>query len=166
MAGPLQESEVREVPPPPLDIERARRTPFAPYWILGVGRGVFSTSWTGRGTVRRRDARSRCRMFWTLLCCGSSTVFVWIALQVSASYWSRASRGRYCHDFHRSRSLSLFGRRSAFDITGLLAIAAPPLSFSICLILFSHTPGSHSLIRLNIYYPLFPPCLCVELFFV
>ncbi|XP_071253029.1 uncharacterized protein [Salvelinus alpinus] len=43
----------------------------------------------------------------------------------------------YCHDFRRSRLLSLFGRRSAIDVTGFLAIAAPFL-ISICFVFF-HT---------------------------
>ena len=49
------------------------------------------------------------------------------------------------------------------DVTGLLAIAD---SFSICFVLFSHTPGFHSLITCCVFNPLFPPCVCVVLFVV
>ena len=44
-----------------------------------------------------------------------------------------------CHDFRRSWSLSLFGQRSAVDVTGLLAIAAPPFIFPFVLTCFQHT---------------------------
>uniref|UniRef100_A0AAZ3RUI8 Uncharacterized protein n=2 Tax=Oncorhynchus tshawytscha TaxID=74940 RepID=A0AAZ3RUI8_ONCTS len=54
---------------------------FEPFWTRGVGRRAFSTSWSGRGTVRRRDAGCRWRTSWTLRCCGSSTVSIWIALR-------------------------------------------------------------------------------------
>uniref|UniRef100_A0A673ZSX4 Integrase catalytic domain-containing protein n=1 Tax=Salmo trutta TaxID=8032 RepID=A0A673ZSX4_SALTR len=56
VAGPLQQSEVREVPPPPLDIEGAPAYTDEPLWTLDIGRGAFSTSWSGRGTARRSDA--------------------------------------------------------------------------------------------------------------
>ncbi|XP_036817980.1 uncharacterized protein wu:fc27b11 isoform X1 [Oncorhynchus mykiss] len=42
-----------------------RRMLFEPSWT----QGVFSTSWSGRGTVRRRH--SGWRTSWTLRCCGS-----------------------------------------------------------------------------------------------
>jgi hypothetical protein len=65
------------------------------------------------------------------------------------------------HDFYRSRYLSLFGQCSALDVAGLLAITDP---FSICFVLFSHTPGFNSLIKCCVFNPLFPPCLCAVLF--
>uniref|UniRef100_A0A673Y0T8 Reverse transcriptase domain-containing protein n=1 Tax=Salmo trutta TaxID=8032 RepID=A0A673Y0T8_SALTR len=85
-----------------------RRIPFAPYWTRGVGRGAFSTSWSGsgRGTVRRRDAGFRCRTCWTLQCCGSSTVSVRIALHLALQVVPEAGvgaqlelriKGGYCH---------------------------------------------------------------------
>ena len=108
-----------------------------PYWTRGVGRGGFSTSWSGRGTVRRRDAGCRWRTYWTLCCCGSSTISIQIALRLVLRVVTRGRCRRAagahqgeggvlsCHDFRRSRSLSLFGRRSAVDVTGLLAISDP-----------------------------------------
>ncbi|XP_042169275.1 uncharacterized protein LOC121843610 isoform X2 [Oncorhynchus tshawytscha] len=58
-----------------------RRMLFEPSWTRGIGRRAFSTSWSGRGTVRRRDAGCRWRTSWTLRGCGSSTVSIWIALR-------------------------------------------------------------------------------------
>ena len=43
-----------------------------------------------------------------------------------------------CHDFRQSRSLSLFGRRSAVDVTGLLAIANPLLIFHLFCLCHTH----------------------------
>ena len=40
---------------------------------------------------------------------------------------------RTCHDFFRSRLLSLSGWRSAVDVTGFLAIAAPILNYPFLL---------------------------------
>ena len=46
-------------------------------------------------------------------------------------------RGEYCHNFCRSRCLSLFGRCSAVDVTGLLAIIGPFFIFHwFCFVLF------------------------------
>ncbi|XP_070299346.1 histidine ammonia-lyase isoform X2 [Salvelinus sp. IW2-2015] len=59
-----------------------RRMLFEPSWTQGVGRGAFSTSWSRRGTVRRRDAGCRWRTFWTFLCCGSFTVSTRIVLRL------------------------------------------------------------------------------------
>uniref|UniRef100_A0A8K9XKM7 Integrase catalytic domain-containing protein n=1 Tax=Oncorhynchus mykiss TaxID=8022 RepID=A0A8K9XKM7_ONCMY len=39
----------------------SRSTPFDPSWIRDVGQRAFSTSWTGRDTVQRRDAGFRWR---------------------------------------------------------------------------------------------------------
>ena len=44
-----------------------------------------------------------------------------------------------CYNFRRSRSLSLFRWHSAVDVTGLLAIAAPPLIFHLFCLVFPHT---------------------------
>ena len=81
---------------------------------------------------------------------------------VSTRSWSRASGG-YCHDFCRSRCLSLFGRCSAFDVTGLLAIIDPFFIFHWFCLVFPHTCfQSHSLPV--VYLTLcFPSCLCQRL---
>ncbi|XP_036842729.1 uncharacterized protein LOC118965595 [Oncorhynchus mykiss] len=113
-----------------------RRTPSISSWIQCVDRGAFSTSWSGRGIVLRRGAGFRWRTCWTLKCYGSSTVSSRISLHLvlwvipEARCWIRASRVG-----HNSRLPSLFGQRSAVNVTGLLAIAAP----------FFRTPGLHSL---------------------
>ena len=44
-----------------------------------------------------------------------------------------------CHDFSRSRSLSLFGWCSAVDVTGLLAITDPFFIFHWFCLVFLHT---------------------------
>ena len=43
-----------------------------------------------------------------------------------------------CHEFRRSRSLSLFGRRSAVDFTGLLAIADSLFIFHLFCLCLTH----------------------------
>ena len=63
---------------------------------------------------------------------------------------------RICHDFHRSRSLSLFGRCLAVDVTDLLAITDTFFIFHWFCLVFLHTWfRSH---QLHIVYlnPLFP----------
>ena len=42
----------------------------------------------------------------------------------------------YCHDFYRSRFLSLFGRCSVVDVTDLLAIADPFFIFHLFCLVF------------------------------
>jgi hypothetical protein len=125
-----------------------RRTPFALSWIRAVGRGAFSTSWSGRGTVQRRGAGFRWRTCWTLPCCGSSTVSVQIALRLALRVVSEAGvgtlleqrvKGGYCHDFRRSRVLSLFGRRSVVCVACLLAIIDPLFIFHVFCLVFPHT---------------------------
>ena len=71
-----------------------------------------------------------------------------------------------CHDFYRSRCLSLFGRCSAVAVTGLLAIIDPCLIFHWFCLVFLHTWfQSHSLIV--VYLTLcFPSCPCQILFIV
>ena len=111
-----------------------------PYWIRDVGRGAFSTSWTGRGMVRRRDAGFRWRTCWILLCCESSTVSIRIALCLTLWVVPGVRVGvRLCYDFCRSWSLSLFGRCPADDVTDLLAIAAPFFTFHWFCLVSHHT---------------------------
>ena len=50
-----------------------------------------------------------------------------------------AAKSTNCHDFRRSRLLSLFGWRSEVYITGFLAIAAPCSHCSICFVFSLHT---------------------------
>ena len=106
-----------------------------PSWTQGGRRGAFSTSWSGRGMVWSRDAGCRWRtsIRWrTFLTagispsppgspCASSSISS--PRPVSARCWSCASRGGggYCHNFHRSWCLSLFGRSSAVVVPGFLA---------------------------------------------
>ena len=70
-----------------------------------------------------------------------------------------------CHDFCRRRCLSLFGRRSAVDVTGLLAIIDPFFIFHWFCLVFPHTCfQSHSLPV--VYLTLcFPSCLWQRLFY-
>ena len=66
----------------------------------------------------------------------------------------------HCHDFPWSRSLSLFGRRSAVDVTGLLAIADPLFIFHLfCLCLIHLVRIPQLLVH---YLPSVPPCLFVS----
>ena len=64
-----------------------------------------------------------------------------------------------CHDFHRSRLLSLFGRRPVLDFTGFLAIAAPcfidPFALSCSLHSWlsfpTHTAYIYSSVHLHVF---------------
>uniref|UniRef100_A0AAZ3S6X6 Tf2-1-like SH3-like domain-containing protein n=1 Tax=Oncorhynchus tshawytscha TaxID=74940 RepID=A0AAZ3S6X6_ONCTS len=147
VAGPLQESEVREVPPPPLDIEgapsysvrstldsrgRARGLQYLMDWegygpekMLGSVGGRIGSLYAAR--LPPSPSGSPCTSP-----SGSSP------RSVSTCCWIRVSGG-YCHDFCPSRSLSLFGRCSAVDVTDLLPITDP---FSIGFVSSSFTPGS------------------------
>ena len=69
-----------------------------------------------------------------------------------------------CHDFRRSRSLSLFGQCSAVDVTNLLVITDPFFIFHLFCIVFLHTWfQSHQLhvVYLTLF---FPSCPCRRLF--
>ena len=69
-----------------------------------------------------------------------------------------------CHDFYRSRSLSLFRRCSAVAVTGLLAIIDQFFIFHwFCLVFLHSWFQSHSLPV--VYLTLcFPSCICQRLF--
>jgi hypothetical protein len=75
-------------------------------------------------------------------------------------YISCPNHPKGCHDFRQSRSLPLFRRRSALDITGLLATADPLFIFhSFCLSL-THLV---SLTQLPVYYLILcSPCSFVS----
>ena len=103
----------------------------------------FSTSWTGRGTVRRRDAGFRRRTCWILLCCGTSTVSVQIALHIALRFVPEAGVGArlepcvkegYCHDSDRRTLPFPFGWRSAVVVAGLLAATDYFLPLLMCLL--------------------------------
>ena len=66
-----------------------------------------------------------------------------------------------CHDFRWSGLLSLFGRRSAIDITSFLAIAPPFLIYPFVLSCFIHTWFSFHNHTTCILVLRSPPCLCV-----
>ncbi|XP_064841583.1 uncharacterized protein LOC135553364 [Oncorhynchus masou masou] len=86
---------------------------FEPSWTQGVRQGAFSTSWSGRGTVQRKDAGCWWRTPRTLRYCGNFTVSTRIVLRLVLRVVPEAgvgAPGGYCHDFRRSWCLSLFGR--------------------------------------------------------
>ena len=147
VAGPLQESVVRELLPPPLDIEGD------PAYI---------------GGVRARGAGFRLQMFWILNCCGSITVAGRI-LRLILRLVPEAGVGALLEPrvngrgavFRRSRLLSLFGRRSAIDVTGFLAIATPFFIYPFVLSCFHTHLVFISPINLLGFNPLFPILFCV-----
>uniref|UniRef100_A0A8C7RX13 Gypsy retrotransposon integrase-like protein 1 n=1 Tax=Oncorhynchus mykiss TaxID=8022 RepID=A0A8C7RX13_ONCMY len=53
-----------------------------PSWTQDVGREAFSTPWSGRGTVRRRDAGCRWRTSWIHHYCRNFTASIRIALRL------------------------------------------------------------------------------------
>ena len=133
---------------------------FEPSWTRGVRRGAFSTSWSGRGRVRRRDAGGRWRTSWPLRCCGSSTVSIRIALRLVLRVIPEVGV-----DFRRSQSLSLFGLCSTVDVAGLLAIADPLFIFHLFCLCFTHLV---SIPQLHVHYLTlcFPHGFCACLFIV
>jgi hypothetical protein len=70
-----------------------------------------------------------------------------------------------CHDFHRSWSLSLFGRRSAVEVTDLLAIDPLFIFHWFCLVFHRTWFQSH---QLHVVYLTLcsPSCPCGWLFVV
>jgi hypothetical protein len=97
-----------------------------PFWTRGVGRGAFSTSWSGRGTVQRRDAGEDMLDPWML------REFHRLHLDRPAPCppghlrghcWSCASRGGTVTTSAEVGPSPC----SAVDITGLLAIAVARL---------------------------------------
>ena len=71
-----------------------------------------------------------------------------------------------CPDFHRSRFLSLFGRRSAVGVTGLLAIVDPLFIFHLFCLVFLHTWFSFPSLSVVYLTLCSPQCPCVVLFVV
>jgi hypothetical protein len=71
----------------------------------------------------------------------------------------------HCHNFFRSWFLSLFGRCSAVDVTGLLAIIDLFVMFHLFCLVVPLTWFQFPNYMLHMF-PLFPPCPCRELFIV
>ncbi|KAM9524124.1 uncharacterized protein ACWYII_043435 [Salvelinus alpinus] len=144
-----------------------RRILCEPLWTQGVGRWAFSTSWSGRGTVRRRDAGCRWRTSWTLPYCRNFTVSTWIVLRLVLQVVPEAGvgallepcvKGRSCHNFRRSWCLSLFRRRSAVDVTGFLA--STDLHFFFHLFCLYSTTRFPLRFIISLFNPLEPSWFC------
>ena len=69
-----------------------------------------------------------------------------------------------CHDFYRSRCLSLFGRCSAVNVTGLLAIIDPFFIFHWFCLVFPHTCFQLNSLPVVSLTLCLPSCLCQRLF--
>ena len=101
-------------------------------------------------------------------------LWLWVSLPVEVgerNYRRTGSTGgqsmgipsyRMCHDFRRSRLLSLFGRRSAVDVTGFLAIAAPFFIDLFVLSCFAHLVCISQPHCMHLFL-CSPSCLCVIL---
>ena len=83
--------------------------------------------------------------YWIILSTGNNKILMWFNIQLdipilstetSASLTNLKCQIDTCHNF---RFLSLFGWRSAVDVTGLLAIADPPFIFHLFHLVFPHT---------------------------